>query len=244
MPLPSINKLNRNSARDEVYTRLRGWIISGPLEPGEAIRDADVALQLGVSRTPVREAIVRLEQEGLVEVHPGRWTRVAPLRFDRAKHLYVVGAVLDALAAELATPRLTDADLEEMEQANNRMHEPASPTELQEADEVFHGVYMGVAANPVLLDHYAEINLELRRFERVNFRDPMTPDVAYREHRGILDAMRARDAKAAAEAARFNWMNAWPRVKEMLAEAQAASAAEQPGDDRGRRMRASAVRGG
>src|SRR6266849_9018855 len=66
-------------AREAVYARLRDWILRGPLEPGEIIRDADIAQALGVSRTPVREALLRLEGDGLVETAPARWTRVAPL---------------------------------------------------------------------------------------------------------------------------------------------------------------------
>lgn len=216
MPLPSIQKISRSSARDEVHARLREWIVAGPLEPGEAIRDTEIAARLGVSRTPVREAIVKLEREGLVEVAPGRWTRVAPLRFEQAENLYNVGAVLDALAAEQATPRLTEKDLVAMQRVNDSLLDTDDPPRLQAADEAFHEVYLQAAYNPILLDHYYPIRDELRRLERVNFGDPFTPEVAHREHVAILQAMRAGDARRAAEAARFNWSNAWPRVQEML----------------------------
>src|SRR5260221_10660454 len=104
MPLPLTDSISiRENARDAVYARLREWILRGPLEPGEIIRDADIAQALGVSRTPVREALLRLEGDGLVETAPARWTRVAPLRLDQAANLYELVSVLDSHAAEKAT---------------------------------------------------------------------------------------------------------------------------------------------
>lgn len=218
MPLPSTRKIPRNSARDTVHARLREWIVRGPLEPGETIRDVDIADKLGVSRTPVREALVRLQHEGLIEVLPGRWTRVTLLRYEQAENLYAVGGALDALAARQATPRLTASDLDELRRSVERLHETHDPAELQRADEDFHAIYLRVAANPVVDQMLDGIILELRRFERVNFRDPLTPEVAYREHAAILAGFRAKDAARAADAALANWMNAWPRVRDMLAD--------------------------
>lgn len=207
----------RENAAEAVYARLRQWILAGPLEPGEVIHDAQIARALGVSRTPVREALVRLQVEGLIETSPARWTRVAPLKVDQAANLYAVSAALDALAAEQATPRLTRADIETMERAIERGFVAADPAESHAADDEFHGIYHRAAANPIITKVLDSILFEIRRLERVNFRDPGTRQVAYREHTTILEAFRHRDARAAAEAARANWMNAWPRVAQMLA---------------------------
>src|SRR5262249_28928628 len=162
-------------------------ILRGPLEPGEIIRDADIASSLGVSRTPVREALLRLEGDGLVETSPARWTRVAPLRLDQAANLYELGAVLDAYAAEKATTRLTDADLAEMQRAIDRLFETSDPNELQDTDDAFHAVYYRAADNPFVVSVLDTTLFEVRRLERVNFSDPTTPEVAYREHTAILD---------------------------------------------------------
>src|SRR5437762_5573777 len=149
MPLPVTEGISvRENAREAVYARLRDWILRGPLEPGEIIRDADIAQVLGVSRTPVREALLRLEGEGLVETAPARWTRGAPLKLDQAENLYEIGAVLDSYAAEKATLRLTDADLEGMQRAMDRLFETTDPIELQDADDAFHAVYYKAAGNP------------------------------------------------------------------------------------------------
>jgi DNA-binding GntR family transcriptional regulator len=218
VPLPATNGIPvRENAREGVYARLRDWILRGPLEPGEVIRDADIAQALGVSRTPVREALLRLEGDGLVETAPARWTRVAPLRLDQAENLYELGAVLDAYAAEKATPNLTAADLDEMQRAIDHLFETRDPIELQDDDDAFHAVYYRAAGNPFVVSVLDNTLFEVRRLERVNFKDPSTPEVAYREHTAILDAFRKRDPRAAADAARFNWLNAWPRVESMLA---------------------------
>jgi DNA-binding GntR family transcriptional regulator len=218
MPLPDAGPIqSRENAGDAVYDRLRHWILEGPLEPGEIIRDAQIARALGVSRTPVREALLRLQAEGLIETSPARWTRVAPLKLDQAGNLYAVGAALDALAAEQATPRLTEAHFVEMQRANDRCRQTTDPTELQAADEAFHGAYYRAAANPIIETILDNVLFEIRRLERVNFRDPGTREVAFREHSAIIDAFRSGDARLAAEAARTNWLNAWPRVAEMLA---------------------------
>src|SRR5205823_3366728 len=112
MPLPGGNKMPiRVNAQDVAYERLKDWIVNGPLEPGENVRDTDVADMLGVSRTPVREALIRLSQEGLVDIARGRSTRVADLQFDRAVHLYDLGGVLDAHAAEIAATTLGEPEL-------------------------------------------------------------------------------------------------------------------------------------
>ena len=102
MPLPqSESKLSRTLAREEVYCRLRAWIIDGRLRPGELLRDQDIAATVGVSRTPVREALRRLEDEGLVETALNRWTRVAPIDIGKAAEIYAIVEALELFALEL-----------------------------------------------------------------------------------------------------------------------------------------------
>ena len=100
---------------DEVYAALLEWIVDGTLGPGERVRDKELAEALGVSRTPVREALQRLEDAGLVETSASRWTRVASLDVAQAEQVYPVVWSLEALAVELAGRDLSDEDLCEME---------------------------------------------------------------------------------------------------------------------------------
>ena len=119
VPAPATaTKLEKSLMRDDVYSRLRDWIITGTLEPGEKLRDADLAEQLGISRTPVREALRRLEDEGLIETKQNAWTRVAPVTHELAARIYPILCVLEPLALERALPKLTRADIKTMHRLN------------------------------------------------------------------------------------------------------------------------------
>jgi DNA-binding GntR family transcriptional regulator len=120
MPVPESAPLDRDLLRDRAYVALRDAIVEGTLAPGERLRDAELCEWLGLSRTPVREALGRLEQDGLVESAPQRFTRVTPLDRRDARDAFPIVAALHALAAELAVPRLTAADLAAMGDANAR----------------------------------------------------------------------------------------------------------------------------
>lgn len=213
MPLPeTAGPVSRVSAREMAYEYLRDWITLGPLEPGEAIRDVDVAALLGISRTPVREALLRLGQEGLIEAFPGHQTRVAPLRFERVPHLFAIGGVLDALAAEEAASEMDDQHCAEMERLLDRMTSGTDPRELQLLDEQFHGVYYGVSGNAPLMKLLEDLTLELRRFDRTGFRSRAIMIAANDEHRAIVQALGRHDGQAAARAARKNWVASWDRI--------------------------------
>src|SRR5271167_4539785 len=146
MPLPqSESKLSRTLAREEVYRRLRAWIIEGKLRPGELLRDQDIAATVGVSRTPVREALRRLEDEGLVETALNRWTRVAPIDMGQAAETYALVETLELFALETAMSRLIGPDLARMREANQAMRRAAEmqdPATAVIADESFHEVWI------------------------------------------------------------------------------------------------------
>src|SRR5262245_26705928 len=117
MPLPTTpDHRGSHRASDLAYEYLREWIVSGPLEPGEVVRDSEVAELLGVSRTPVREALIRLAHENLVTVARGRMTRVAPIDLERARHLFAIGGVLDSAAAAAAATEIDDDALDRLDE--------------------------------------------------------------------------------------------------------------------------------
>src|SRR5688572_4529313 len=110
-----LTPIARRSLATDAYDVLLRAIVSGELAPGQRIRDRDLAEQLSVSRMPVREALKRLEDEGLVETVPNLETRVAPVRPEQAAQAFPVIAALHGLAARLGVPALTADDLREME---------------------------------------------------------------------------------------------------------------------------------
>src|SRR5262249_14480408 len=149
MPVPdSWSPLERELLRDRAYLRLRDAIVDGTLEPGERLRDQTLCEWLGVSRTPVREALARLEQEGLVGPAPQGFTRVAPIARGAARDAFPIVAALHALAAELALP---PADwLREHNEAFARALDATDVDAAIAADDAFHGEFVRAARNPEL----------------------------------------------------------------------------------------------
>src|SRR2546421_11176320 len=145
----TLEKIDRIPLRERVYQLVQRAIISGELHPGQRVRDLDLAAQLGVSRTPVREALQRLEDEGLVETLPGASTRIVPLDTQAAREAFPVVAVLHALATRLAVETLTEQDLVSLRQANKSLVavlEAGVVTRALQADDDFHYVFILVSA--------------------------------------------------------------------------------------------------
>ena len=216
MPIPKqVQKFKRPLAREEVYTTLQMWIIEGVYRPGETIRDQDLADALGVSRTPVREALQRLQDEGFVETATNRWTRVATLDLDEVRHLYPIIWSLELLAISLAQHRLTSHDLEHMREANARLHEALTTKDAvaaSKADYAFHQIFIDQSANPDLIRILNEVKIRLRWLEVAYFRELVGAIQSIREHEAILDALEKGSYEQAAQAIKTNWEESLKRV--------------------------------
>src|SRR5437868_4119232 len=233
MPLPSTEtRINRSLARDEAYERIRDWIIDGTLRPDEILRDQQIAQSMGVSRTPVREALRRLEDEGFVETALNRWTRVAPLDLRKAIEIYGVLEALETFALESA--RLTPADLESMAAANQAMRrsiERKKAASALQADESFHGVWMARAQNSELWVLVAQLKIKLRRVELAYWDRAAQTEQSIREHAAILKALRKNRRRAAIAALKQNWEGSMRRLR-TVAESQNSSKDDAPERDK------------
>ena len=103
------------SLADEAYERIRDAIINGDIGPGQKMSEPELALQFRTSRSPIREALLKLEHEGFLDRASSGQVRVMPLDVSQFEQLYVIRANVEGLAVRLATPRLRTVDLEEME---------------------------------------------------------------------------------------------------------------------------------
>jgi DNA-binding GntR family transcriptional regulator len=219
VPLPTgLDRRGDLRASDLAYEYLRDWIVSGQLGPGEVIRDADVAELLGVSRTPVREALIRLSHENLVTVARGRTTKVAPIDLERARNLFLVGGLLDGAAAAAAATVIPEEDIDQLSDLVQKMSEGVDSAALQALDERFHEIYYQASGNSVLSEILSPITLELRRVERIAFGDSAIRAAALEEHRSIVETLRRRSSAEAEKAAVANWKNSWDRVAAVLKE--------------------------
>lgn len=184
-----------------VYQHLRGELLTGDLPPGRWLREADLAQQLRVSRTPVREAVRQLAQEGLLVTEANRGVRVPELSSDEAVAAYEVRERLETMAARLAAPRVGDDERASLD-GHLRDMEALAPDDFAahiRADDAFHARIAGLAANPVLSELIERLNDRVMRV-KILTRDVNATELARRQHAEIAAALTSRDA-AAAEAA-------------------------------------------
>jgi DNA-binding GntR family transcriptional regulator len=209
MPVPGERAdTDRTLLRDQAYARLRDAILDGTLEPGEQLKDAELAKGLGLSRTPIREALARLEEYGLVETKPQRHTRVAPLSARDARDAFTVYAALEALAASLGVPRLTADDLETMRAANRDFADALAAADVDAAiaaDDRFHAVLVQAAANREIARSLERLLPKLRRLERARF-GSLAGRRSVEQHERIIALCAAGDPERVAEAIRENWL--------------------------------------
>ncbi|HWG28661.1 MAG TPA: GntR family transcriptional regulator [Actinospica sp.] len=198
----------RRLLSDEVFQRLRDSIVRGELAPGERVRDAELAERLGLSRTPVREALARLVESGLVEAKPGVYTRVTSLnRHDVEKTLAVLRS-LDRLAVETAVPLLTKQDLERMRQANRDFERAVAAEDTDaalEADDRFHAVPLAVADNPVLRRVVEQLHPQIHRILYRKFTTLLGGRNTVEHHDRLLTFCARADARAAADLSARHW---------------------------------------
>ena len=208
MPVPASSApKGRSLLRDDVYVQLRDAIVDGTLAPGESLRDGELAEWLGVSRTPVREALLRLAESGLVVARPGRSTAVAVVEEDAVRGARDVVAAMHGLAAREAVPTLAPDQLEAMRLANERFTAAIDAGDAEAAiaaDDEFHGVLVANASNAALvavLDLYTPV---LRRAEQLRFLSVDRFSSSER-HADLIDLCASGDAGAAAELAFDTW---------------------------------------
>jgi DNA-binding GntR family transcriptional regulator len=173
VPIPQdVPDVSRRLLRDDVHGRLRDAIIDGTFAPGEQLRDQELAEWLGVSRTPVREALLRLAAAGLVVARPGRSTVVSTLDARSLREARDVVAAMHELAVREAVASLTSADVEQMRAANEQFRAAVEAGDAQaavRADDALHGVLVTVSGNRSLMAVLEQFTPLLRRAERLRF---------------------------------------------------------------------------
>jgi DNA-binding GntR family transcriptional regulator len=192
---------------DLAYTRVRALILTGELAPGTVLPQASLARTIGMSTTPLREALRRLKQEGLVELDAHRDARVAPLDATEARDLVELRQSLDPLAASLAAHRRTEADLAEIDAALDGLESLSSHPSLSDLDHHrrFHAAVYRAAHNALLadaLDGLWDKSDRYRMHALQAERDEADRRRSAKEHRLLHDAVRRGDGPAAADVMR------------------------------------------
>lgn len=219
----------RNADRSTaVYTKLRDLIVRARLAPGSRITETDAAVRLGVSRTPVRAALQRLEQEGYVlAADTGRRNRpvVAPLTREDATELLHIVAEVEGLAARYAAslnPKRRTQLGGELRQLNEELRRAAvarrpDANQIFELDQTFHQRMVEAAAGSRLLSLHEAIKPQAERYGRV-YAAALTDETtnSVEEHMQLIQAVEAGDPDAAQRAVRTNWRNAAARLSQVI----------------------------
>jgi len=186
--------------RDVIFNTLRDAIVSGELKPGERLMEVALAEKMGVSRTPVREAVRRLEMEGLVTMTPRKGTHVAEITVKDIMDVLEVRAALDKLATELAAKRAKPEHKRQLENIHKQYIACLQKQNLTGAikkDVEFHEVIYSAAGNSKLTGVASSLREQIYRFRVLYMKDFSNAEEVLKEHQAILEALQEGNSEIA-----------------------------------------------
>ncbi len=221
-------RVERLNAREMTYKILKEAIVGGKFSPGGRLNESQLAEQFAVSRTPLREALQRLEQEGFVVRRPNGRLEVSPLSIAEAEELYTVRSFLEGLLTEQATRRADASDLAHLRQLAGELELAGAlghPESVTQRGEEFHDYLQRLSGNHIAARMLQTVRDLLKRYRRLRFfSDPTRAAEGGKEHRLICERMAAGDAEGASEAMRLHI----EKSKEAVIRALQQAGIEQP----------------
>jgi DNA-binding GntR family transcriptional regulator len=193
--------------REVVFNTLRKAILTGELKPGERLMEIHLANQLGVSRTPIREAIRKLELEGLVVMMPRRGAEVAQITEKSLRDVLEVRRTLDAFCAELACERISEEEIEQLREACEEFERAAGTEDVSaiaKADVELHDIIVQATRNRRLIQIVNNLSEQMYRYRFEYIKDELRHDNLVEEHRMIYESILHRDKEKAAEASKLH----------------------------------------
>jgi DNA-binding GntR family transcriptional regulator len=204
-----IGRLDRALLSEQALGVIRRAIVTGELAPGAPVKDMELASRMGLSRTPVREALARLADEGLIETKPHSYTRVTALDTKAVRDALQVVQTMHALATRLAVPKFTAEHIDAMRAANLKFAAAIDGGAVDDAmayDDAFHDIAVRVCDNHAIAATIRRYTPLLHRGERVYLDSPLGRDSAPM-HERIIAACQSGDVGRAAALAEVNWAN-------------------------------------
>ena len=191
--------------RDVVFNTLRQAILTGEMKPGERLMEIHLANKLGVSRTPIREAIRKLELEGLVIMIPRRGAEVAQITWKNLKDVLEVRRALDVLAIELACDRMTQEELQELFRACENFAEATKTKDarkIAQADVALHDLIVASTRNNRLIQLVNNLAEQMYRYRFEYIKDTSQHERLVQEHNDMYQSILRKDKESAARAVR------------------------------------------
>ena len=191
------------TAASRIYSDLRGELVSLQRRPGEAISEAQIALTFGVSRTPVREAILKLSDEGLLEIYPQSGIFVSRIPIDALPEAIIIRKALEETTARLAAERATPSQILALRSVLERQREASSAGDSEtfhQADELFHATVAEVAGHPGIWKFIQQVKVQVDRYRRLTLPQSGRMAKVITEHEAVLTAIEAHDGERARRA--------------------------------------------
>lgn len=216
--------LNMNAylpLRDVVFNTLREAILKGELKPGERLMELQLAAKLGVSRTPIREAIRMLEQEGLAVTIPRKGAEVAKMTEKDMEDVLEIREALDELAAKIACTKMTEEQLAALEGIRDEFVESTRSCDVKriaEADVSFHDVIYEATGNPKLVNMLNNLREQIYRYRVEYLKEEKNYPVLIAEHERIVEALHAHNQDEVVSAMHAHIENQAAAVKEIIRE--------------------------
>lgn len=208
--------IRRTALHDTLVSHLRDMIIEGDLSPGTRLHEGQLGEQLGVSRTPLREAIKYLASEGLVELVPSRGAVVKRFSGKDVRDMLTVLQTLEELAGKLACEAASDAGIAEVRALHDDMvarYKAGDRLQYYKLNQQIHSAIVQLAANAALADMHGVLQTRLKRIRFIGHEGPEKWAAAVAEHEEMIVALEARDKAKLSEVLGRHLMNAWERVK-------------------------------
>jgi len=217
--LQPVNLESYKPLRELVLDAIREAIINGTLKPRERLMEIQLAEELGVSRTPIREALRKLELEGFIVMVPRKGAYVADISFKDIADVFEIRAALEALAAGLAAERITDEELEEMERLVAEKAESIANQDMEKlikVDTLFHEAIYKASRNQRLTSIISNLREQIQRYRTTSLSYPGRMQRSLEEHRSIVEAIQSRDPQIAQQVAREHIENAENSIIEAI----------------------------
>lgn len=219
LPVSPSGPIRRTALHDTLVTRLRDMIIEGELAPGSRMHESQLGEQLGVSRTPLREAIKYLASEGLVELIPSRGAIVKRFSGKDVHDMLIVLKNLEELAGSLACETATDDDIARVRQLHDEMracYDVRDRLRYYKLNQAIHTEICRIADNQALSSVQAQLQSRLKRIRFIGHEGPDKWSAAMAEHEEMIVALEARDGETLSKVLGLHLLNAWQRVKDAI----------------------------
>lgn len=219
--LNQVSSIKRTSLHEELTERLRAMIIEGVLVAGEKVPEKNLCDQLGVSRTPMREALKVLAAENLLTLEPNRGARVRAITVESLEEVFPIMGAFEALAGELACKNITDAQISDIKKSHRKMikhyHENDLPGYFRYNQRI-HEAIMLAAGNPTLSTMHQSVAVSIRRARYQANMNTERWQQAVQEHENIIMALEIKDGQLLGNILKQHLMNKFETIRQWLNE--------------------------